>query len=101
MYIPQGGGRAGNSQCERADPPTDETVGTVEHCSCGLLGLLATAAIVVAIYPMLVALTQPLFVLSSTAIVFVLFAIWLVTWLLLELAWEWRAGRLELEAPPD
>jgi hypothetical protein len=52
---------------------------------------------VVFAYPIIVALTQPLYVLSSTLIVFALFAIWLVTWLALEVAWEWRAGRLSLD----
>ncbi len=97
MYTPQGSGGAGTPEPETGQSTDRETVSTVEHCSCGLAGLLATAVLVIFVYPVLVAVTQPLYVLSSTLIVFALFAVWLVTWLALELAWEWRAGRLTVD----
>lgn len=73
------------------------TVGTAEHCLCGFTGFLITVAIAALHYPTLVALTRPLHLLSSTALTFILAAIWFVTWWGLELAWEWRAGRLTAE----
>jgi hypothetical protein len=66
----------------------------VTHYSCGLAGLLATAAVAVLFYPVLVAVTRPLYLLSSTALLFVLVFAWFAIWLALALAWEWRAGRL-------
>ncbi|MDS0260276.1 hypothetical protein NDI56_12805 [Haloarcula sp. S1CR25-12] len=73
------------------------TVGTVEHCLCGVAGLLCTGAILALWYPALVAVTQPLYVLSSTAVVAVVTTLWLLTWLGVEFVWEWRAGRLRGE----
>ena len=73
------------------------TVGTVEHCLCGVVGLLCTGAILALWYPALVAATQPLYVLSSTAVVAVTTTVWLLTWFGVELVWEWRAGRLSTE----
>jgi hypothetical protein len=76
---------------DRAAP---ETVGAVEHYSCGLVGLFATAVALVFVYPALVAATRPLYLLSSVALVFVVITAWVLVWLSLELVWEWRAGRL-------
>ena len=76
------------------DTRREESVGVVEHFSCGLFGLLATAAVLVFVYPALVAATRPLYLLSSVALVFVVITAWVLVWLSLELVWEWRAGRL-------
>lgn len=70
------------------------TVGPVEHYSCGLAGLLATAVVVVLFYPSLVSVTRPLYLLSSVALVSVVITTWVLVWLSFELVWEWRAGRL-------
>lgn len=53
------------------------------------MGLVA-----VGLYPHLLAVTRPLGLFASTALVFFLTTIWLSTWFVFELAWEWRAGRL-------
>jgi len=82
-----------NTSPERCLP---ETVGTVEHCLCGVVGLLCTVAILALWYPALVAATQSLYVLSSTAVVAVVTTLWLLTWLGAEFVWEWRAGRLRV-----
>ena len=74
-----------------------ETVGTVEHCLCGVAGLLCTVAILALWYPALVAATQSLYVLSSTAVVAVVTPLWLLAWLGVEFVWQWRAGRLGAE----
>jgi hypothetical protein len=47
-------------------------------------------------YPVLVAVTRPLQLLSSTAIAFVLVFLWLLTWLAIEIVWEWRSGRISV-----
>jgi len=73
------------------------TVGTVEHCLCGLVGLLCTGLVLALWYPALVAATRSLYVLSSTAVVVIVTALWLLTWLGVEFVWEWRAGRLQTE----
>lgn len=92
MDIPYDGDR--RSAC-----PTDcpETVGVVEHVLCGLAGFLFTGALLVACYPLLVALTEPLYVLSSTALVAAVAVLWLLVSFGVELAWEWRAGRLTVD----
>lgn len=73
------------------------TVGTVEHCTCGLLAALVTATIVGAFYPALLSVIRPFELLSSTTLVVALAATWILLWLVLELLWEWRAGRLHPE----
>jgi hypothetical protein len=82
---------------DRGVPPEDErreTVGAVEHYTCGLVGLLATAVCVVLVYPALVSATRPLHLLSSVALVFIVVTAWVLVWLSFEVVWEWRAGRL-------
>ncbi|WP_324665008.1 hypothetical protein [Haloarcula sediminis] len=74
------------------------TVSTAEHCLCGIAGLVCTGAILALWYPALVAVTQPLYVLSSTAVVAVVTTLWLLTSLGVEFVWEWRAGRLSGES---
>jgi hypothetical protein len=71
-----------------------ETVGAVEHYTCGLVGLLATTVCVVLLYPALVSATRPLHLLSSVALVFIVVTAWVLVWLSFEVVWEWRAGRL-------
>jgi len=83
----------------RPSCPTDcpETVGVVEHVLCALSGVVFTGALLVPYYPSLVALTEPLDVLSSTAMVVAVAALWLLVSFSVELAWEWRAGRLTVD----
>ena len=52
----------------------------------GVVGLLLTAGGGFLFYPSLVELTRPLSVLSTTAVVFVLLACWIVVWSILEVA---------------
>ena len=52
----------------------------------GVLGLLLTSAGGFLFYPALVDLTRPLSLLSTTAVVFVLLACWVVVWSVLEVA---------------
>lgn len=89
MYTPHGGG----SERSRREEP----VSAAEHYSCGLVGLLATAVLALFFYSYLVALTRPLHLFASTALVFGLVLVWLVVWMTLELAWEWRTGRFATE----
>jgi hypothetical protein len=72
----------------------EAVVGAVEHVTCGLIGLLVAAVLVSAVYPWLVAATSALQLLSSTALVFIAVGLWFLSWGALEMAWEWRAGRL-------
>ena len=90
MYIPHGG------QGERDERPADAApVGApaVEYFGCGLLGLIATSLLVPLFYPYLVAVTQPLKMLSSTVIVLVFVVMWTLVWLGIETVWGWRTGR--------
>ncbi|WP_254824123.1 hypothetical protein [Haloglomus halophilum] len=89
------GGRS-RSNSSGAVPEQTRTVGTVEHCSCGMAALVVTAVAVVLLYSSLVAVTTALGLLGSTMLVLVVFAAWFGTWLLLEVAWEWHAGRLHV-----
>lgn len=94
MPSPYNGDQKSHPPHNPSDPPLSGTVSTTEHCLCGVTGLLITVAIISLFYPTLVAVTRPLQFLSSTAVVVILVMIWIVTWFGLELAWEWRAGRL-------
>ncbi|EMA21683.1 MULTISPECIES: hypothetical protein [Haloarcula] len=67
----------------------------VEHYVTGILGLVATLVIGVQAYPWLQATAGPSY-LGSTWLVFSFAAVWLVCWIALEVAWEWRAGRVHL-----
>lgn len=58
-------------------------------------------ALVALVYPLLVAVTKPLHLLSSTALVVILAAVWFLTWLCLELVWEWQATRRTAKADAD
>lgn len=93
MNTSRGGGR-NRTNPDPSEQGPRETVGTVEHCLCGLAGFFVTAAMVALLYPTLVAVTRPLHVLSSTALVVILTTVWVVTWLGLELVWTWRDDRL-------
>lgn len=77
-------------------PPQADDYNLVEQYACCLTGLGVMSAIAVLFYPVLVAVTQPLQVLSSTAVVFVLISVWLLAWMGVVVIWEWRAGRVAL-----
>jgi uncharacterized protein YqhQ len=94
MTTPHNGRRKNRQQHVSSETTDSKTVGPIEHYSCGLAGLLMTAAIGILLYPTLVAVTRPLHLLSSTVLLFILITIWVVAWMVFELAWEWRAGRL-------
>ncbi|EMA10158.1 hypothetical protein SAMN05443574_110106 [Haloarcula vallismortis] len=67
-----------------------------EHYVTGILGLVVTLIIGVQAYPWLQPIAGTTTYLGSTWLVFTFAAIWLVCWIALELAWEWRAGRVHL-----
>ena len=92
VYASHGGGTNGDPDvfAEESGP---NTVGRVEHYSCGAAGLLVTAASVFLVYPFLVALTRPLSVLSSTAVTVTFVVMWFVTWTVFECVLTWRSGR--------
>ncbi|WP_225332733.1 hypothetical protein [Halomicrobium urmianum] len=79
------------------EPVRSETTWTnaVGHCSCCLIGLAVAAVVAASTYPALVSLTRPLGMLSSTALLVVLIAIWLAIWSSTEIAWAWRTQRAE------
>ena len=95
MYTSHGGG-ANDNRDVFADEAGANTVGRVEHYSCGAAGLLVTATSVFLLYPVLVALARPLYLLSSTALAVLFVVTWFTTWALFECVWEWRAGRLSV-----
>lgn len=86
--------RDGRGRTDASETDRNATVGALEHYSCGLAGLVATAVVVAAFYPTLVAATRPLYLLSSVALVSVVITAWVLVWLSLEFVWEWRTGRL-------
>ena len=93
VFVPHGNGGTGGRRPLRDDGGT-HTVGRVEHYSCGAAGLGAAVVALLLLYPLLLVFTEPLRLLSTTAIVFVFVVIWFVAWALFEVAWEWNAGRL-------
>lgn len=71
-----------------------ETIGAVEHYGCGVAGLLIAGAVAFLTYPTLLTLSRMFEKLSTTMLILFVILLWSVLWLGLELAWEWRAGRL-------
>ena len=96
VYVSHGGGEDGDPNVF-AEKSGLNTVSRVEHYSCGVAGLLVTAASVFLVYPLLVALTRPLSVLSSTAVTVVFVVTWLTAWALFECAWVWQSGRATVD----
>lgn len=60
------------------------SLGPLGHYSAGVVGLLVTIGLLFFLYPMVVAVTKPLHVLSSTAIVMLGVSTWVVLWCILE-----------------
>jgi hypothetical protein len=90
MYIPHGGRGARD---ERPGDTAPVGAPVVEYFACGLLGLVATSLLVLLFYPFLLAVTRPLQMLSSTAIVLLFVVLWTLVWLGIEIVWDWRTGR--------
>ena len=67
-----------------------------EHYMTGILGLVATLIVGLQAYPWLQSVADTTSYLGPTWLVFSFAAIWLVCWIVLEVAWEWRAGRVHL-----
>jgi len=65
-------------------------LGPLGHYSTGVCGLLATILLLFFLYPTVVALTRPLHILSSTAIVILAVGAWVGTWFVLEVAMDRR-----------
>ncbi|WP_336338231.1 hypothetical protein [Haloarcula brevis] len=74
--------------------PLCESVSSLEHWLTSVVGLGLALTVGVAFYVPIVETVASLDVLSTTAMVFLFTALWLVLWGTLELAWEWRAGRV-------
>lgn len=78
-------------------PAERSLIGIVEHSLCGIAGLLCTGLVLALWYPALVTLTEPLYVLSSTALIAIAISVWLLTWLGVEFLREWRSARAVAE----
>lgn len=81
---------------DRSRQPPGAAVG---HAVCAAVGFVATVAFAVLFYSELVAVIgrlQPE-LLTTTALVFVLFWVWAGIWTAAEAAWEWRSRRTRLE----
>lgn len=66
---------------------------STKHWSCLAVGLAVTAFCVVVAYPVLVAVTRPFALLSSTWLVLIAIALWVLAWMALEVAWDLRPTR--------
>lgn len=66
--------------------PVDAGVRIHVYVLTGVLGLLLTATGGFVFYPVLVELTRPLHLLSTTALVFLLLVAWILVWSVLEVA---------------
>lgn len=96
MYTPHPGPSKRATQAASPDADRERSVDPLEHCACCLVGLLTVGICLLAFYPVLLAATRPLEPLSSTALVVVLVSLWVAVWAAVELAWEWRAGRVSI-----
>lgn len=95
MSIPRDRGRAGSGRTERTESAQADAIGNLGHCSCCLIGLAVAAVVAVSLYPVLVAVTRPFGLLSSTALLVILVVVWLAGWWSFEIAWVWRVKRAE------
>lgn len=86
MHNPEDDGTRSGPLCQSAS--------SVEHWLTGIVGLAVTAAVAVVLYQYVVAMAQQLEYLSSTALIFLFMGVWILVWAFLEVAWEYRAGRL-------
>lgn len=94
MSTPHNGDQRHRTHHCSSEATLSGSVSTVEHCLCGVTGFFVTGVLIAPLYPTLVAVTQPLYLLSSTALTVILVTVWILVWLGLECLWEWRAGRL-------
>ena len=86
MYEPHRGERDRHDRSGAVTP--------IEHYACSLAGFVVAVATGAIAYPLLIGATESLHLLSSTAIAFALLLLWFLAWLSIEIAWEWRAGRV-------
>ena len=85
--MPHNGGENGWIRARRK---SDQDEGGLSgHYSTGVGGLLAMVFLLFFLYPALVVFTQPLYPLSSTAIVAVAITVWIVAWCVLEMVLGW------------
>jgi protein-S-isoprenylcysteine O-methyltransferase Ste14 len=89
MHNPESNGADG-----RSSEPLCQSASGLEHWLTGLIGLTVTFVVAVAVYSTVAAMAEPLQYLSSTAVIFLFVGLWIALWGALEIAWEWRAGRL-------
>ena len=94
MYTSHGGGAPDRAPTEVPTTQRMATVSAVEHYTTGTVSLLVMLVGGFLLYPMIVTTTAPLHLLSTTAVVSIYVFFWVITWLCLELLWEWQAGRL-------
>jgi hypothetical protein len=78
---------------EKTTNSDESTTSRLQYYGGAVTGLGAVAAVVFFFGPLLIQLTEPFAVLSSTMLVFCLVALWVLVWISFELAWEWQAGR--------
>lgn len=98
MYVPHGSAGGERSPAIGGDE-SPRTVEPFEHYSCGVCSLLLTAVFALLFYPLLVSMTLPLGILTTTAILSTVVLVWGLGWIGFELLWEWRAGRLFASRP--
>jgi len=68
-----------------------------EHSVCALAGGVTALIFVFLCTPLLLRLTYRFGDLSTTVLVFGVATLWVMSWILFEALWEWRAGRLYAE----
>ncbi|WP_324758404.1 hypothetical protein [Haloarcula montana] len=89
MHNPESNGTDG-----RRSEPCCQSASSFEHWLTGLVGLAVTALVALVAYSSVVSMAEPLRYLSSTAVLFLFISLWIAFWAVLEVLWEWRAGRL-------
>lgn len=99
MNIPSTGGPNGAPPERPPDRPRAGARTAMGHAGCAVVGFAATIALAVHIYPELVTAVERLQpqLLTSTALVFVLFWMWAAAWIAVEVAWAWRLEHVHLE----
>lgn len=73
-----------------------DTLGALEYFSTGVASLAAAILCLMVFYQPVVAMSRPLYLLSTTVVLAVFLTTWATLWLALELVWGWRRGRLSM-----
>jgi len=88
MHNPSSAGREVTRDSDQATPPS-----RARHAACALASFGVVTLFALVFTSLLFELSQQFGMLSTTALMFGLAALWVLVWTSVESLWEWGAGR--------